>query len=92
MNEWRAVLSKSIESVAQAGLGTRTQFARLEKKVREDWELDKKIAELLRPNRRWRSKFCIQCLAVEYVVYTTKVQLRKDVVMTALVYTIRRCG
>ena len=49
-NAWPAVLSRGVESVAQASLGTRAQFARLEKKVREDWELDKRVAELFRPN------------------------------------------
>jgi len=47
MNALLAVLSSGVGSVAQAGLGgTRAQFARLEKKVPEDWELDKRVAEL----------------------------------------------
>jgi len=33
-NAWPTVLSRGVESVAQAGLETRAQFARLEKKVR----------------------------------------------------------
>jgi len=78
-NAWPAVLSRGVESVAQAGLETRAQFARLEEKVREDWELDNRIAELLRPNRRWRRKFCIQYLAIEYVV-------------VLLVMVVQRCG
>jgi len=45
-NEWLAVLSRGVESVVQAGLVTWAQFVHLEEKVREDWELDNRIAEL----------------------------------------------